>query len=547
MSLSKKVIIIITQTADKPMSAVIFCLTAVERWCKKWYNRSRKRQGEKEKMLKKRSGSQVKIEMVNIEELVPKDHLLRKIDKYIDFSFINEICKPYYCEDNGRPAIEPVIMFKMLFIGYLYGIRSETRLAEEVKVNIAYRWFLGYGITDKTPDASVIWQNRIRRFNGTDIPRQIFDNILRQAISHGLVSGKVLFTDSTHLKASANRNRFVEAEVERESQDYIDDLNRAINEDRAAHGKKPLRFEEGPKKPDDDDNEDYFDDDKGGGSGGTKRIKQSTTDPESGYMHRDGKPIGFFYLDHRTVDGRYCLITDTFVTPGNVNDVKPYLERLRYQIEKFGFKPFAVGLDAGYNTSPICKSLHDLGINAAMGYRRGCQQKGKYGKSKFQYLKEWDVYICPERNYLEYVTTDRNGYREYKCKNGRCASCPRREECLAEKQKTKSLRRHVWEDHKDEAHEFTHTEIGAKIYRRRKETIERSFAESKELHGQRYCRMRGLAKVEEQCLLTAAVQNMKKIARILHKKDNPVLSCFVSLVKAFSIMQQSPQEYGLCQ
>lgn len=87
----------------------------------------------------------------------------------------NDICRPYYCLDNGRrPAIEPVIMFKMLFIGYLYGIRSETRLVEEVKVNMAYRWFLGYGITDKIPDASVIWQNRIRRFNGTDIPRRIF-------------------------------------------------------------------------------------------------------------------------------------------------------------------------------------------------------------------------------------------------------------------------------------------------------------------------------------------------------------------------------------
>ena len=484
-------------------------------------------------MLREKKSNQGRLELVNIEDLVPEDHLLRKIDKYIDFSFINDMCRPYYCLDNGRPAIEPVIMFKMLFIGYLYGIRSETRLVEEVKVNMAYRWFLGYGITDKIPDASVIWQNRVRRFNGTDIPRRIFDEILRQAIKHGLVDGKILYTDSTHLKASANKNKYEEAEVIRESQDYIDDLNKAINEDRAAHGKKPLKFEEDkPVKPDDEDDEDYFDDDKGdkGGTGDTKKIKQSTTDPESGYMHRDGKPLGFFYLDHRTVDSNYNIITDTYVTPGNVNDVKPYLERLGYQINKFGFRTFAVGLDAGYNTSPICKYLHDMGIDAAMGYRRGCQQKGKYGKYKFVYLKEWDVYICPERNYLEYVTTDRNGYREYKCKNDRCTNCPRREECLTAKQKTKSLRRHVWEDYKDEAYEFTHSDIGKKIYSRRKETIERSFAESKELHGQRYCRLRGLAKVEEQCLLTAAVQNMKKIATILHRLGAPIfakLSTFI--------------------
>mgnify|MGYP004622774235 CR=1 FL=1 len=129
-------------------------------------------------MLSEGRNRQRKMEFVYIEDLVPKDHILRKIDKYIDFSFINDLCRPYYCENNGRPAIEPEIMFKMLFIGYLFGIRSETRLVEDVKVNIAYRWFLGYGIEDKIPDASVIWQNRLRRFNGTDIPRQIFENIL---------------------------------------------------------------------------------------------------------------------------------------------------------------------------------------------------------------------------------------------------------------------------------------------------------------------------------------------------------------------------------
>ena len=120
-------------------------------------------------MLLENSTRQGKIETVILENLVPEDHLLRKIDKHIDFTFINEICRPYYCENNGRPAIEPEILFRMLFIGYLYGLRSERRLVEEVKVNIAYKWFLGYNLEDKIPDASVIWQNRIRRFNGTDV------------------------------------------------------------------------------------------------------------------------------------------------------------------------------------------------------------------------------------------------------------------------------------------------------------------------------------------------------------------------------------------
>lgn len=486
-------------------------------------------------MLREREGIQQGYEYVLVDELVPQEHLLRKIDKYIDFSFINEICRPYYNSENGRPAIEPEIMFRMLFIGYLYGIRSERQLIEEVKVNIAYRWFLGYNLSDKIPDASVIWQNRIRRFNGTDIPQQIFDRIVRQAIEHGLVSGKVLYTDSTHLKANANKNKYVEATEAVEPQTYLDDLNKAINEDRMAHGKKPLKFDvAAPKEQTEDEREDYFDDHhdepKGGSGGQTKTVKQNTTDPESGYMHRDGKPKGFFYLDHRTVDEKANIITDTYVTPGNVNDVKPYIDRLKVQIEKFGFSVEAVGLDAGYNVSAICKQISDLKINAAMGYRRGCQQKGKYGKSKFTYSKDLDAYICPVGIHLEYVTTSRDGYREYKCKTGSCASCPRREECLSAKQKVKHIYRHVWESFKEIFHTFTLTDEGKAIYARRKETIERSFADSKELHGLRYCRLRGLAKANEQCLLTAAVQNMKKIALCLSRRP---YSLFLSRRYAF--------------
>lgn len=470
-------------------------------------------------MYTERNGKQNKLEMVVLEELVPQDHLLRKIDKTVDFSFINPLCKPYYCADNGRPAIEPETLFRMLFIGYLYGIRSERRLLQEIEVNIAYRWFIGYDITEKLPDVSVIWQNRLRRFNGTDVPQKIFDEIVRQAISKGLVGGKILYSDSTHLKANANKNKYVEKQARIESKEYVDDLNQAINEDRVAHGKKPLKFNGDELKDDDEEEkENYFDDNSQtggtacGGQDGGKTIKVSTTDPDSGFMHRDGKPQGFFYLDHRTVDSKANIITDVYVTPGNTNDVKPYLSRLKEQIRKFGFAVKYVGLDAGYNVSNICKYLFDMGIQAAMGKRRGCQQKGKYGKYQFHYLPEWNVYVCPEHKYLEYVTTDRNGYKEYRCNGDRCADCPRREMCLSAKQERKSIRRHVWEDFKDMAYTFTHTEKGKKIYARRKETVERSFADSKELHGLRYCRMRGLSKVAEQCLLTAAVQNMKKIA-----------------------------------
>ena len=106
---------------------------------------------------------------VSVEELVPKDHFLRTIEETIDFSFIEEKIQPYYCQNNGRPSIPPITLFKMMFIGYFYGIRSERQLEKEIKVNVAYRWFLGLSLTDKVPDHSTISFNRRTRFLNTTI------------------------------------------------------------------------------------------------------------------------------------------------------------------------------------------------------------------------------------------------------------------------------------------------------------------------------------------------------------------------------------------
>lgn len=143
-------------------------------------------------MLKPPSPTQHELEMVTLEELVPQDHLLRLIDQYIRFDFIREKTSHLYCADNGRPALDPVMLFKILFIGYLFGIRSERQLMREIQVNVAYRWFLGLRLTDKVPDASTLSQNRGRRFAGTGIEQQIFDAIVEQAIEHFRNAGRNL-------------------------------------------------------------------------------------------------------------------------------------------------------------------------------------------------------------------------------------------------------------------------------------------------------------------------------------------------------------------
>jgi transposase len=188
-------------------------------------------------MLRSNPNVQNSFEFVCLEDLVPQGHLLRKIQKHIDFSFILEMVKPYYCEDNGRPSVDPVMLFKMMFIGYLYGIRSERQLEQEVQLNVAYRWFVGLGLTDRVPDHSTLSLNR-KRLQDSTIVQDIFDHIVFKAIELRMIAGRVLITDSTHLKANANKRKFMKQEVEKSVKTYLKDLDEAIQEDRAKHGKK---------------------------------------------------------------------------------------------------------------------------------------------------------------------------------------------------------------------------------------------------------------------------------------------------------------------
>jgi len=448
-------------------------------------------------MLKKAEVPQEEMEFVTIGSLVPDDHLLRKIDAAVDFEFIRERVQHLYCLDNGRPALDPVMLFKLLFIGYLFGIRSERQLMREVQVNAAYRWFLHLRLQDKVPDASTLSQTRRRRFLDSDIYQQIFDEIVELACRKGLVTGEVLYTDSTHLKASANKNKFDVQRVEVKPVEYLAQLEEAISEDRAAHGKRELKTK--ASEPE------------------AKEIKVSRTDSDAGYMVRDGKPKGFFYLDHRTVDGRHAIITDTHVTPANVHDSVPYLGRLDRQRERFGFQVRAVGLDAGYASAAIAKGLEDRDIYGVTGYRRPTHVEGMFHKRQFHYDAERDIYVCPNQQLLIYRTTNREGYRQYHSEPAQCRQCGLRQQCTRSRNCTKIVTRHVWQDSRERADAHRLEPHGKRIYKRRKETVERSFADAKQLHGHRYARMRGLARTGEQCLLAAAAQNMKKIALLLSR------------------------------
>ena len=454
-------------------------------------------------MLRQQREKQQKMNLVIMEQMVPEDHFLRKVDRAVDFSFIYDLCAPLYSADNGRPAIDPEILSRMLLVGYLYGIKSEVRLEEEINYNIAYKWFCGLELTEKAPDATTISQNRRRRFRDNNIAEQIFNEILRQCIAKGLVGGAILYTDSTHIKAKANKHKKKLVSVERTPKAYLKELDEQVDLDRKVLGKRPF---------------DRDDEHRGGGSSGSADSAtkmQSTTDPDSGQQSRDGKPDGFHYSEHRTVDSAHNVIVNVHVEPANINDVTPMPEILNEIEARLGKLPKYMGLDAGYHNAWIAHLLETKGIQGVIGYRRHTHSGEHYGKYRFRYDPFFDAYICPEHQHLYWKTTTREGYRQYFCSAKTCSACPRRAECFGKSMTRRMVERHVWQDALDDVIAFTRSGIGSRIYSWRKETIERSFAEAKVNHGLRYARMLGIKNMREQCFLTAAVQNIKRLVASL--------------------------------
>lgn len=192
-------------------------------------------------LSKQKEDNRKQIQMVSIDELVPEDHLVRKIEAAINFDFIYDLVKDLYSENRGRPSIDPVVLIKITLLQYLFGIGSMRKTIKEIETNIAYRWFLGYGFNDKIPHFSTFGKNYERRFKDTDIFEQIFYRILMEAIKSGLVKAEEVFIDSTHVKANANKNKYIKKKVRKEARKYQEMLEEEINEERIAHGQEPLK------------------------------------------------------------------------------------------------------------------------------------------------------------------------------------------------------------------------------------------------------------------------------------------------------------------
>lgn len=485
-----------------------------------------------------RQASQSQIHMVCIDDLVPQNHILRQIDAAIDFSFIYDEVEGMYSDfDGGRPGIDPVSLFKIVMIQYIFGIRSMRQTIKDIEVNTAYRWFIGYDIGEDIPHFSTFGKNYSRRFKDTDIFERIFTHILEEAVDCGFVDESAVFIDGTHIKASANKKKYAKEAVPEKVKRYQNELNEEIEKDRAEHGKKPLKKEDDednnskPKKKDNTSKKKIARRKK---EAKERTVYKSTTDPGCGMFHKGEHEKQFAYVANTACD-KNNFVLDFVVEAGNIHDSVVFDDIYEKVTERFeNIKEIVV--DAGYKTPWIAKKIIDDGRIPVMPYKRPMTKAGFFKKYEYVYDEYYDCVICPNNQILKYSTTNRDGYREYKSDPKICANCPMRDKCTESKSMQKVVTRHVWEEYLETTEDYRHTPKYKALYDKRKETIERVFADAKEKHNMRYTQYRGLAKVRAEATLRFMCMNLKKLAtwkwknglnfaEFVHIWQNVILRC----------------------
>lgn len=320
-----------------------------------------------------------------IEELVPSDHKVRELEEAIDWKFIYPLVKPLY-KPFGRPSIDPVVLFKMLFINFTFGIHSMRRTCEEIKVNLAYRWFLGLSIDDVVPNYSTWSQNYIRRYGDSEVFDEIFDKIIKEAITYNFIDLDTVFGDGTHRKANANNRKHENKVVEITKKYYEDELLEEINKDREKHGKKPLKAAE--------DIELIYDEETGEltEGKGTKSIKVSKTDPESGCFHKGEKQKCFAYTNLTFCD-RHGFVLHNTVAPGNLHDSVVFHDAYKKLLDIYGDSIHNISLDAGFVTPAICREILKDEKVPYFPYKRPMTKRGFFKKHEYIYDEYLDIYI----------------------------------------------------------------------------------------------------------------------------------------------------------
>jgi len=447
--------------------------------------------------------------MVDIDALVPKDHLLRKIERVMDYDWLYERLSGYYCHDNGRDGTDPVVLVKMVLIQHLFGIPSLRQTYQRIQDTVSYRWFLGYNLLDDIPHFATVSYAFCRRFP-PELASEIFEHILSKALNNRMIDPSMIFMDGTHIKASANKKKFRKEQVAKAAKVYEEQLRKEVNDERKKLGKPPV----GDEKDDDPP---------------TEEKTVSATDPDCGMFVKGEHERQFAYEAHTACD-RHGMVLDVVVTAGNVHDSVAWDDLYDRVTEKFSDANFIV-MDAGYKTPWIAKKILDDERVPILPYTRYKGNSEHYKPWEYTYDPKLDTYTCPHGGVLRHTTTDRNGERTYRTAPKACANCPFKNHCGANEKGQKILTRHIWQEYLDLVEQLRKTDRGRQIYEKRKETIERVFADAKERHAMRYTQHRGLARVTNWVRLKFAAMNLKKLATWAW--NSPSFSCLFRLFTLF--------------
>jgi transposase len=432
-----------------------------------------------------------------LEDQVPENHLLRLIEKHISFAFVRERLKDSYSE-TGRPSIDPELLLRILLLGYLYGITSERKLVEELRMHLAWRWFTGLGFDQEIPHHSTFSKNRHGRFQESKLFEQLFEEIVARCLEAGLVQGDNLSVDGSFVEANAAkesripREQLAEAaQVKRSVRQYLVDLAEQNPVEEPVHQQEQV----------------------------------STTDPDATYATKGGTPARLGYYDNYLVDNGSCVIVGVQATAARMSQETVAAQEMIARFAEWqGREPASVAADATYGNGEFLQWLRERGITPYMRTRDSALRKNNplYGPERFTYLPASNSYRCPAGEQLNYVGLNvRNRTHAYIGSRKRCGPCPQKAQCTSGQYKYLAI--HVHEPARQRARDLAKTPAFANAQRERKK-VEALFAELKNQIGLRRLRLRRMKFVREQFFLAAAAQNIKRLVRFLSQGPRPMLA-----------------------
>jgi transposase len=437
-----------------------------------------------------------------LDEVVPADHRVREIAGVLDLSWVHAELGSYY-SSLGRPSIDPVLMVRMLIVGYVFAIRSERLLCREVQVNLAYRWFCGLSIEDKIPDHSAFSRARNERFRDSELFRQIFERVVEACIAAGLVGGEGFAVDASLIAADANKQRSVPGSEWKKTREP-GTASRAVKEYLAT-----------------------LDDAAFGAASAVTPKFVSPSDPAAQWTGAMRGPAFFAYADNYLIDVKFGVIMDVeasrAIRQAEVGAAKTMIDRTE---QRFGLKPARLAADTAYGSAP---TLHWLVNQRNIAPHipvidKSKREDGTLSRDDFTFDKERDIYTCPAGKTL---TTTRKVMNDeqllYRASKLDCDVCPFKMRCCP-KEPSRKVPRSIYEDARDVARALGKTESFERSRHDRKR-VEMLFAHLKRILRLSRLRLRGPRGVQDEFTLAAIAQNLRRLAKLVARPPPAPAAC----------------------